>query len=115
MFAIREEAVEAGEQWINGTLTEERSFRIQEDLQTISDKEKVSPDSNYWEYLRIAEVIDLWCDLIRNGLVTDMTPYSRYKVLYLTLKLVEGHGVSVELASKMIEHAYSDHSISTES
>ena len=114
MFAIREEASEAAERWINGTLTEEHSFEIQEDLRTISAKEKVSPDSNYWEYLRIAEVIDLWRELIRNGLVTKMTTYSRYKVLYLTLQLVEGHGVSVELASKMIEYAYSDHDISTE-
>lgn len=103
--SIKDEAAEAVEKWIDGTLTAERSWEIQTNLQSISAEAKVASGSSYWEYLKITEVVDLWCDLIRNGLV-DSTPYSRGKVLYLTLKLVEGRVLTVELASKMILHTF---------
>ena len=93
---------EAAEKWMNGTLTKDRSFEIQRELQIISDQVQIKSGVTYWQYLKVAQIADIWRDLLRNGLVQDITPYSKGKILDLTLELVEGQGILIDLASKII-------------
>ena len=91
-------------EWLNGSLTQQHSLQVCEDIRhLINDAEKES--QSYWKYLKFAEAGDIWRDLIRNGLLIDMTPYAKGKVLYLTLQLLEGQQISLELAYKIIVHA----------
>ena len=105
--SIREEVTDVVSDWIKGSLTREQSMEIHQRLKDIIDEAETRQSQgttrlDYYQFLRIAEVADLWCELLRKGLKEVMSPYEKGNVLYLTLRLMSMHGVSIEIAEKMI-------------
>ena len=109
MESIREVVTGAVENWISGSVTREQSMEIHQHLKDIIDEAETRSQGSqvitrldYYQFVRIAEVAELWCELLRKGLKNVMSPYEKGNVLYLTLRLMSMHGVSIELAEEII-------------
>ena len=105
MDCIQEVTSDIVQEWLNGTLTTQRSFEARKDIEMIINEAEKSA-SPRWNYFKIAEVGDTWIELTGNGLLKEITPYAQGKVLYLTLRLLEGQQISLEIAHKMILHVW---------
>ena len=78
LVSIREEVTDAVEDWIKGSLTREQSMETHQRLKDIIDEaERNTTRLDYYQFLRIAEVADLWCELLRKSLKEVMSPYEK--------------------------------------
>ena len=104
MEYLQEVTSEIVQEWLNGTLTIQKSFEVRRNIELLI--EEAEQTENRCNYFKIAEAGDIWRDLIGNGFVSDITPYAQGTVLYLTLQLLEGQLIPLNLAHKIILHVW---------
>ena len=100
------------EEWLEGTLTDEKRRSHEELFLSVKVTHRLDfwgcrpEDVTRWDDLKLDALKPIFIDLIKDGLLENMTPDSRRIVLRLSVQLVKQGVLSPHLMFKMIMHQF---------